>query len=53
MRVGKTLWLVIALKVFVMFAIIKWLFFPDLLKENFHSDEERSEYILNNLTKEN
>lgn len=53
MRIGKTLWLLILIKLFIMFAIVKWLFFPNVLKENFHTDEERSEYILNNLTKDN
>ncbi|WP_297442175.1 DUF4492 domain-containing protein [Sulfurimonas sp.] len=52
MKVGKTLWLLIVIKLFVMFVIVKWLFFPDVLKENFHSDEERSAYILDTLTKE-
>jgi len=52
MRVGKTLWMLIAIKLFVMFAIIKWLFFPNILKENFSTDEERSEYILQQLTKD-
>jgi len=52
MRVGKTLWLLIVIKLFIMFAIVKWLFFPNVLKENFHTDEERSEYILNTLTQE-
>jgi len=52
MRIGKTLWSLILIKLFIMFAIVKWLFFPNVLKENFHTDEERSEYILNNLTKD-
>ena len=52
MRVGKTLWMLIAIKLFVMFAIIKWFFFPNILKENFSTDEERSEYILQQLTKD-
>jgi len=52
MKVGKTLWLVIGIKMFIMFVIIKWLFFPDVLQENFHSDKERSAYILNTLTQE-
>ncbi len=52
MKVGKTLWLVIGVKMFIMFVIIKWLFFPDVLQENFHSDKERSAYILNTLTQE-
>jgi len=53
MKVGKTLWLLIGIKLFIMFAIIKWLFFPNIMKENFHSDEERTNYILEQLTKEN
>jgi len=52
MKVGKTLWILIILKLFIMFAIIKWLFFPNVLEENFHTDKERSTYILNQLTKE-
>jgi len=52
MRVGKTLWLLIALKLFIMFAIIKWLFFPNIMQENFQTDQERSSYILEQLTKE-
>ena len=52
MRVGKTLWLLIAIKLFIMFAILKWLFFPNILQENFQTDQERSSYILQQLTKE-
>jgi len=52
MRVGKTLWLLIALKLFIMFAIIKWIFFPNIMQENFQTDQERSNYILEQLTKE-
>lgn len=52
MRVGKTLWILIAVKLFVMFAIIKWLFFPDVLQEYFSTDAQRSQYILHQLTKD-
>ena len=52
MRVGKTLWILIAVKLFVMFAIIKWLFFPNILQENFTTDTQRSQYILQQLTKD-
>jgi len=52
MRVGKKLWLIVAIKLFVIFIVIKWLFFPNILKEHFNSDKERSEYILNQLTGE-
>ncbi|MDF1876839.1 DUF4492 domain-containing protein [Sulfurimonas sp. SAG-AH-194-L11] len=52
MRVGKTLWLLILIKLFVMFVIVKWLFFPNILQENFQTDEARSLYILQTLTKD-
>jgi len=52
MKVGKTLWLLIFFKLFIMFVIIKWLFFPDIIKENFNNDKERSNYILQQLIKE-
>ncbi len=47
---GKKLWGIILLKLFIMFAILKVFFFPDLLKKNFESDEERSDYVLEQLT---
>ncbi len=50
MRIGKKLWILILVKVFVMFVIVKWLFFPDILQKNFSNDTQRSDYILNQLT---
>jgi len=50
MRLGKKLWLIVAIKLFILFVVIKLLFFPDILKENFSTDKERSNYILNQLT---
>ena len=35
---------------FIMFVILKIFFFPDILKKNFDSDEERSNYVLEQLT---
>jgi len=49
MKVGKKLWLLITIKLFVMFAVLKVFFFPNVLKENFSSDAERAEYILNSM----
>jgi flagellar basal body-associated protein FliL len=51
MRVGKTLWIIIAIKLFIFIVILKWLFFPNFLKENFSNDEDRQKYISNQLTK--
>ncbi len=50
MKTGKTLWLIIAIKLFVLLVIIKWLFFPDLLKTRFANDADRGAYILDELT---
>ena len=51
MTVGKSLWLIIIVKLFVMFAILKVFFFPNFLKTNFDSDSERSDYVIEQITK--
>ncbi len=48
---SKQLWLIILIKLFVMFAILKLFFFPNLLKSNFNTDEERSQHMIEQLTK--
>jgi len=50
MKTGKTLWLIIAIKLFVLLVIIKWLFFPNFLKTRFTNDADRGAYILDELT---
>lgn len=52
MRVGKSLWAIIGIKFILFFVIMKMLFFPNFLKENFNTDTQRAEHILNNLTQE-
>lgn len=47
---GKPLWSIILIKLFIMFVILRVFFFPDILKKNFSSDEERSNYVLEQLT---
>jgi len=51
MTVGKTLWLIIGIKLFVMFAVLRVFFFPNFLKSNFDNDSERSDYVIEQLTK--
>lgn len=34
MRLGRTLWAIILIKLFIMFAILKVFFFPNFLKEH-------------------
>ena len=51
MTFGRTLWIIIIVKLFIMFAILKLFFFPDILKSKFTSDEDRGEYVIEQLTK--
>ncbi|BAF69262.1 DUF4492 domain-containing protein [Nitratiruptor sp. SB155-2] len=48
-KLGRKLWLIIAIKLFIFFVVIKMLFFPDILQEKFHSDKERADYVMKNL----
>lgn len=50
MTVGKSLWLIILIKLFIMFAILKVFFFPNYLKTNFDTDEERSDHVIEQIT---
>jgi len=51
MTVGKRLWIIILIKLFIIFVIFKLFFFPDFLKTNFKTDQQRSNYVLEQLTK--
>ena len=39
MRLGKTLWAIILIKLFIIFAVLKVFFFPNFLKEHAKGDE--------------
>lgn len=47
---GKSVWIIILIKVFVIFFILKIFFFPNILNKEFNSDEERGQHVLENLT---
>ena len=47
---GKQVWIVILVKLFVMFVILKLFFFPNFLKTNFETDEQRGDHVLEKLT---
>ena len=51
MTVGKTLWALIILNLFIMFAILKLFFFPDLLSSNYDNDDDRAQHVRNELIK--
>ncbi|MDR3350985.1 MAG: DUF4492 domain-containing protein [Prevotellaceae bacterium] len=48
MTIGKTLWLIILIKLFVMFAILKVFFFPDYLGK-FDTPSDKQEYVSDEL----
>ncbi|MDY6121168.1 MAG: DUF4492 domain-containing protein [Campylobacter sputorum] len=52
MRLGKTLWLVILIKLFVIIFILKIFFFSDTIDTKFHNKEDRIDFIYENITKE-
>ncbi|ECO3379039.1 DUF4492 domain-containing protein [Campylobacter jejuni] len=51
LTLGKTLWKIIFIKLFVMFVILK-LFFDVNFNSIFKSDKEKSTFVLKNLTLE-
>lgn len=53
MTVGKTLWIVILIKLAIIFLVLKLFFFPNFLTEKFDTEEERSQYVREQLTNEN
>jgi len=46
---GKRVWMIIILKLFVIFIILKLFFFRDFLGEKHDSDEQKSEYVRDQL----
>ncbi|MCF8303261.1 MAG: DUF4492 domain-containing protein [Bacteroidales bacterium] len=50
---GRKLWVIIIIKLFIMFAVLRLFFFPDFLQSNFETDEQRSDYVIEELTKTN
>lgn len=49
-RWGKILWTVILVKLFVMFIVFKLFLMPNYLNSRFDSAEEKSDYVLEQLT---
>ena len=49
MTLGKTLWLIIGIKLFIFFVIIKILFFPNFLSSKSNTDEGKAQYVREQL----
>ena len=48
MTLGRTLWIIILVKLFIMFAILKVFFFPSFLGDH-PTDADKSRYVGNEL----
>ncbi len=49
MTLGKTLWLIILIKLFIMFFVLKLFFFPNILNSRFETEEQKSDYVSKEL----
>ncbi len=52
MTVGRTLWVLIILKVALLLLVFKLIFFPDLLQRDYDSDQDRAQAVRSSLTHE-
>lgn len=46
---GRRAWIIIIIKLFIIFAILKVFFFPDFLENKFNNDGEKGEYVMDQL----
>ena len=51
MRLKKRLFLIIFIKLFVLFVLLRLIFFPNFLKSKFSSDKDRGDYVREELIK--
>ncbi len=49
MTVGKTLWLIILIKLFIFFVIFRIFFFSDFLGTRYDTEQEKSDYVTDQL----
>lgn len=52
MTIGKTLWIIILAKLFIMFFVLKLFFFPNILERDFEDDGQRADFVRQELTRE-
>ena len=53
MTIGKTLWLIIIIKLFIMFVVLRIFFFPNYLNSNFKDDKSKANHVRQELTNKN
>ena len=47
MKLGRTLWAIILIKLFIIFVVLKLFFFPDFLKQ--HAGGDKAGFVANEL----
>ena len=52
-KYGRKLWLIIIIKLVIMFAVLKILFFPDYLDSKYATDKEKSDHVIEQLINKN
>lgn len=53
MTVGRKLWALIIIKLFLFFVVLKLFFFPNILKTEYDNDADRAEAVRSSLTERN
>ncbi len=46
---NRKLWLIILIKLVIMFAVLKVFFFPDFLGSKFKTEKDKSDYVIEQL----
>jgi len=49
MTVGRKLWVIILIKFFIIFIVIRLIFFPNFLNSKFQSEDEKGNYVREQL----
>ncbi|MCW1359974.1 DUF4492 domain-containing protein [Campylobacter sp. US33a] len=52
LKLGKTLWKIIIIKLLVMFLFIKMFLFDNTINSAFNTQKEKTNFVIKNLTKE-
>lgn len=49
MTIGRTLWVIILVKLAIFFGVLKLFFFPDLLARDYDNDQDRADHVRREL----
>jgi len=49
MTIGRTLWMIVLIKLFIMFAILRVFFFPNFLNANYDTEDQKADHVRTEL----